>query len=72
MYVLTNSRNRDFEKLLTAVTEDQNKDKAYVIRFLKSSSIYDHIAGFKQKLEDVRLNIIVSTDLCPVLGVLIH
>jgi hypothetical protein len=63
-YALTNSRSRDFEKLLTAVTEEQNKDKAYLIRFLKSPSIYDHIAGFKQKLEDARLNLIV----CPVLG----
>ena len=71
-YVLTDSRDRDFEKLLAAVMKEQKKDKAYLKRFLKSPSINDHINGFKQKLEDARLNIIVSTDLCPVLGVLIH
>jgi hypothetical protein len=62
MYILTESRNRDFEKLLVTVTEEQNEDSAYAIRFLKSSSIYNQIAGFKQKLEDARLNLIV----CPV------
>jgi CHAD domain-containing protein len=64
--VLTNSRHRDFEKLLTAVTEEQNKDKAYLIRYLKSSSIYDHVAGFKQKLEDARSNLTVRSVLCSV------
>jgi hypothetical protein len=41
------------------VTEEQKKDKTYLKRFLKSPSIQDHIAGFKQKLEDVRSNLTV-------------
>jgi hypothetical protein len=50
----------DLEKLLTAVMEEQEKDKTYIKRFLKSSSIQGHIAGFKQKLEDGRGNLTVS------------
>jgi hypothetical protein len=43
------------------VTEEQNKDKTYLKRFLKSPSIHDHITGFKQKLEDARSNVTVRT-----------
>jgi hypothetical protein len=54
---------RDFQKLLTAVTDEQKKDKAYIKRFLKSPSIQDHIVGFKQKLEDARSNLTVRMPL---------
>jgi hypothetical protein len=42
------------------VTEEQKKNKSYLKQFLKSPSVQDHIAGFKQKLEDARSNFIVS------------
>jgi hypothetical protein len=50
---------RPAQRLLTAVTEEQKKDKAYLKRFLNSPSIHDHITGFKQKLEDARSNLTV-------------
>ena len=50
----------DLEKLLTEVTEEQKKDKMYLKRLLKSPSIQDHIAGFKQRLEDARSNLTVK------------
>ena len=43
------------------MTEEQKKDKTYLKKFLKSSSIQDQIAGFKQKLEDARSNLTVRT-----------
>jgi hypothetical protein len=52
---------RDLEKLLTEVMEEQKKDTNYLKKFLKSPSIQDHIAGFKQKLEDARSNLTVRT-----------
>jgi hypothetical protein len=57
--LLTESWHRDFEKLLAVVTAEQKKDNVYLKRFLKSPSIRDHIAGFKQKLEDARWNLSV-------------
>jgi hypothetical protein len=54
-------RDRDLENLLKDVKEEEKKDKTYLKRFLKSPSIRDHIAGFKQKLDDARSNLTVRT-----------
>jgi hypothetical protein len=43
--------------------EEQKKDKTYLKKFLKSPSIQDQIAGFKQKLEDARSNLTVRTSI---------
>jgi hypothetical protein len=58
---MTDGPYRDLEKLLKDVMEEQKQDKTYLRRFLKSPSIRDHIAGFKQKLDDTLSNLTVRT-----------